>query len=254
MIRQYFIKIMTNSLQLSQLPGFIRKNIDPDTYKRELFVRLCANETKKNGIVLDAGAGECQYKKYFTNHKYIGTDLAIGQDSWNYNNLDVISNLEKLPFKNCTFDSILCLQVLEHVKEPQNVCNELYRVLKVNGNLYLSIPQGWCVHHQAPNDYYRFTNYGIKYILEKSKFTIDFIKPTTGYFGYLANRLIFFPKIVFWKIKNKTIRCLLLPLELISYFIFVILLPLILNICDRFDADKDFTLNYLIKAHKNVNQ
>jgi len=205
MIAKYLKKLISNTLQLSDMPFFIRKLIDPDTFKRELFVLDCANKTKKNGLILDAGAGECQYKKYFNNHYYIGIDLGIGEQQWNYKNLDVICNLKKLPFKDNSFNSILCIQVLEHVDEPQIVLNEFYRVLKQNGTLYLSVPQGWCVH-QAPFDYYRYTNYGLRYLLGKAMFKIDYINPTTGYFGYLANRLIFFPKIVFWNIKKKTIR------------------------------------------------
>lgn len=249
MILKYLKNITTNSLQLSQLPASIRKLIDPDTHKRELFIIQCAHETNKNGIVLDAGAGECQYKKYFNEQTYIGIDLAVGEKQWNYGNLDIISNMENLPFRDDSFDSILCIQVLEHVKEPQIILNELYRVLKKNGYLYASVPQGWCVH-QAPFDYYRYTNYGIKYLLEKADFKVDCINPTTGYFGYLANRLLFFPKFTFWTIKNKFLRLLLLPLELFSYILFVLFIPPLLNALDRFDKDKDFTLNYLIKAHK----
>ena len=64
MIQNSLKKLFNNSLQLSDLPLFIRKLIDPDTLQRELFVIQCANETKINGKVLDAGAGECQYIIY----------------------------------------------------------------------------------------------------------------------------------------------------------------------------------------------
>lgn len=241
--------MLKNSLQLSMLPVCIRRFIDPDSYKRELFILECANETKYGGLILDAGAGECQYKKFFTNHTYVGIDLGIGQQDWNYHNLDVISNLENLPFKDNSFDSILCIQVLEHVKEPLLVLQELNRVLKNDGQLYLSVPQGWCVH-QAPYDFYRYTNYGIHYLLDKSHFTVDYIKETTGYFGYLANRLLFFPKIIFWSIRNVYVRLLLLPFEVSTYIILVLVLPIILNMLDPLDSKKEFTLNYLAKARK----
>ena len=242
-------KITSNTLQLSDLPDCLRKYIDPDTFQRDLLIRECASETPANAFILDAGAGECQYKKYFQKNNYVACDLGIGEKSWDYKKLNVISNLEKLPFKDNIFKSIICIQVLEHVKEPQFVLNEFYRVLQHNGYLYLSVPQVWCVN-QAPFDFYRYTNYGIQYLLEKANFSIQYIKPTTGYFGYLANRLIFLPKITFWTIKSKFVRFLLLPFEFLSYIIFVLVLPIILNLCDRFDKQRDFTLNYLVKAKK----
>jgi len=46
----------------------------------------------------------------------------------------------KLPFRNEHFDLIFCLEVLEHVKNSRKVIEEIYRILKKNGELICTIP------------------------------------------------------------------------------------------------------------------
>ncbi len=45
-----------------------------------------------------------------------------------------------LPFKNCVFDGVICTHTIEHIKEPLKFLKEIYRVLKNNGFLYLTLP------------------------------------------------------------------------------------------------------------------
>ena len=51
--------------------------------------------------------------------------------------LDSYSNL---PFADASFDSILCLETLEHVHNPVKFLSELYRVSKPNSTMVLSCP------------------------------------------------------------------------------------------------------------------
>ena len=46
----------------------------------------------------------------------------------------------KLPFRDGTFDSIVCAEVLEHVSDDGKACRELARVLKKNGRLAITVP------------------------------------------------------------------------------------------------------------------
>lgn len=231
------------------IPPFLKYIIDAESHRIRKFVISCSQEIPSGSLVLDAGAGECQFKIFFEKHRYTAVDAAYGDETWDYSNIDIISSLDSMPFENNTFDAVICTQVLEHVNEPQQVLNELYRVLKHGGALYLSAPQGWGVH-QAPHDYFRFTNYGLQYLLEKSGFNISYIKPSCGYFGYLANRLTVLPKTLFWQIENKLLRIALLPLEILSYIFFVLIFPVILNLMDFLDSKRDYTLNYFVKAVK----
>ncbi len=47
---------------------------------------------------------------------------------------------KKYPFKDNTFDFIFCCSLIEHVKNPEKMLNEVKRVLKPSGYLYLSFP------------------------------------------------------------------------------------------------------------------
>ena len=49
---------------------------------------------------------------------------------------------EPLPFNDHRFDKILFFDVLEHIVDRQPLLHELHRVLKVNGTLLLSVPNG----------------------------------------------------------------------------------------------------------------
>jgi SAM-dependent methyltransferase len=93
-------------------------------------------------------------------------------------------NLLHLSYKDNSFDFVMSDQVLEHVEgSPQQAIDETYRVLK---------PGGIAVHttclmqelHEVPQDYWRFTPYGLRYLFRNYKTIIK-----SGSWG---NRLAFF--------------------------------------------------------------
>jgi SAM-dependent methyltransferase len=230
-------------------PGFLKQLIDPETEKIDRFVVSNVEAYGNENFILDAGAGECRFKEKLEYNRYVAIDATYGDPSWDYSKIDVASSLDCLPFESDIFDIIICTQVLEHVREPQRVLDELSRILKRGGVVLISAPQGWGVH-QAPHDYFRFTCYALSYLLEQAGFEQISIRPSSGYFGYLANRLTVFPKALFWQTKSRTLRILFSPLELVSYMLFVGILPLLLNAMDFLDHKKDYTLNYFVKGTK----
>ena len=52
----------------------------------------------------------------------------------------VIGDVQKLPYPQNTFDTVISLGVIEHFLNPDKVMNEMYRVLKTNGHLILMTP------------------------------------------------------------------------------------------------------------------
>ena len=213
------------------------------------FALSLSKELKPGEKVLDAGAGECPYKDFFKEQEYTAVDTKLGDADFDYSKIDFIVDLAKMPFKEKTFDAALCTQVLEHVSEPGQVLKEIYRVLKKGGLLYATVPQSDCVH-EAPYDYFRFTPYSLKYLLEKAGYEIMDIKPSCGYFGILGHRLAFFPRIMFWQTKSRFRRIILFPLEILSYLFFALLFPIVLNAIDFLDKERDFTLFYFVRAVK----
>jgi SAM-dependent methyltransferase len=45
-----------------------------------------------------------------------------------------------LPFKDGSFDRIICAEVMEHVSDDEKACSELSRVLKKNGRIAITVP------------------------------------------------------------------------------------------------------------------
>jgi SAM-dependent methyltransferase len=231
------------------VPGFLKRIIDPDSIRIQNFVFSKIGQTTAASRILDAGAGECRNRRFIENQMYIAIDAACGDHAWNYSNLDAIADLERTPFQSGTFDLVICTQVLEHVNEPQLVLNELFRTTKAGGTICLTAPQGWGVH-QAPFDFFRYTHFGLRHLMEKAGFEGVSIKPSCGYFGYLANRLTVLPKTLFWQIKRKWLRLALFPAELLTYCFFVFFFPIVLNSIDFLDKDQNYTLNYFVLGKK----
>ncbi len=112
-------------------------------------------------------------------------------------------DLEKtLPYKDKTFDIITCLQVIEHLTNPEHLIEEISRILKPDGLLILSTPNlasigsrlrllfGLYPHQLSPcekwhfgNHYRLFTVPALKVVLERNKFTIEQVRGTEIYFN-----------------------------------------------------------------------
>jgi SAM-dependent methyltransferase len=216
------------------------------------FVMRIAKGLPQGTSVLDAGAGECAYKKYFAHCEYRSVDMAIGEPIWNYANLDYVAPLDKLPIENETFDVILCTQVVEHLKRPIESLKELYRVLKPYGYLFLTAPMAH-KEHQVPYDYFRYTSYGLKYILSEAGFKETQVDPIGGMFlrwAYELPRLFTVFQIPRAKRKRIDLKSVLIyPLSL-SLFIIVRYLQTIFIALDKFDKNKDDPLGWKLMARK----
>jgi SAM-dependent methyltransferase len=67
-------------------------------------------------------------------------------------------------FQDETFDVVFLMEVLEHVRTPERALAEIHRVLKKEGMLLLSTPFLFEIHDR-PDDYYRFTEFGLRHLL-----------------------------------------------------------------------------------------
>ena len=234
---------------LRRLPRFLRRLIDPHTEAIKDFVREGCRFIGPGGRVLDAGAGECRFRSFFPSAKYVGVDLAVGDEAWDYTALDAHADLAMLPFRNQTFDLALNTQVLEHVREPKVILAEIFRVLKPGGRLLLTAPQGW-YEHQVPHDYFRFTSFALRYLLESAGFLAEEIKPMGGYFRYLGNRLGHLPKVLFPAKRAPAWRIFFFPLEILAVCVFSGVITMLLTAVDFLDHERCFTLGYRCIARK----
>lgn len=97
----------------------------------------------KKGLYLDAGCGTGLILRHLPKGS-IGLDI-------NPRNIKkakkhatlakfVESDIEKIPFKNNYFSTIVCTEVIEHQPDPKPTIHELYRVLQPGGRVIGSVP------------------------------------------------------------------------------------------------------------------
>jgi SAM-dependent methyltransferase len=223
------------------LPKFFLRALDP--FEALVSERLAAfaKEIMDRSLVLDAGAGECRYAPLFKAHRYIAIDNSVGDAAWDYSKLDVIGDLEQIPVSTDAFDAVISVVVLEHTRQPQQVVDEMARVMRPHGKLFLVVPNQWEVH-QSPNDFFRFTQYGVSHLLTVSGLRILKMEPVGGFFWLMSRRcvnaLTFFQGGLKW------------PIFLVLTPFLGLLLPVLFYFVDTLDKRRDFTLGYICIGEK----
>lgn len=113
------------------------------------------------GKILDLGCADGFYSKNIanSNNQVFGVDrnLAFLDETWLGTNPTFIeSDAQALSFKDAFFDTVICVDMLEHVDNDKAVLEEIYRVLKPGGRLVISVP----------NYNYPFTYDPVNYVLK----------------------------------------------------------------------------------------
>ena len=124
-----------------------------------------------HGKVLDVGSGDRPLENYLKSQvRYIGLDYPpSGQ---RYRKLPhVWGDAIHLPFRSATIDSLVLLEVLEHLPYPGLALNEAARVLKDGGIAVVSVPFLYPIH-DAPFDFGRITQYQIKRLAADTGFEV----------------------------------------------------------------------------------
>lgn len=111
------------------------------------FYRLYINETAKylkdyrSSLILDVGSGEGVILKD-THLKSIQIDISYDRlvTAKKYNSRLVCADAYKLPFKNNSFECVLLIAILEHVRRPYEIIKEVYRVAKDSAKIVIVIP------------------------------------------------------------------------------------------------------------------
>lgn len=236
-----------NRIFPSLVPQWIQRRVEVDNYVLFDFIERAGASIAPDAWVLDAGAGDGRYRAEMAHTRYVGIDLTVGDPRADYSQLDVLGDLTQLPFQTDTFDAVLCTQVLEHVREPKTVLREMNRVMRPGGRLFLSAPQSWH-QHQKPFDYYRYTSFGLRYLLEQAGLTVDSVRPMGGYFWYLSYQL---QNINYWLFpKTLSRRFWTWPARALLGFVFQLLIPLLLFYLDPLDRQQDETFGYVCIARK----
>ncbi len=184
-----------------------RKHTPLNPYWTELYwlQRSMAMLTQHaSGRLLDVGVGERPHGKLFEGKvaRYIGLEYPPMADNlspgiWTmlervHGIIDVWGDGGALPFRDKSFDTLLALEVLEHVPEPDLLVKEFMRVLRPGGKLLLTVPFAAPLH-QLPFDFQRFTEIGIKALLERHGFVIEVLEPRGNFAAVVGSlRVQFF--------------------------------------------------------------
>lgn len=209
---------------------------------------LYASKKYIRGICIDIGSGNSPYKKYLKNvSKYISLDKKDTNATTHKENINSIDgDARDLPFDNDYADSIILNQVLEHVYEYEKVLDEINRVLKPSGKFIISIPFIYHIHAE-PNDYFRFSEYGIKKLLKNKGFKII----QFSYNGYFGTTIFSIINSFIWQVWNKNIYLKLLRNTILLPFLFVFFFinNMLGLLVDLLKGEK-FSPNYFIICEK----
>jgi SAM-dependent methyltransferase len=137
--------------------------IDPNwlilRYRRELFTRWVKRLPEGGISVLDVG-GRIQPYRDLLDARCI---RYVAVDTRNTALVDVVGAAQDLPVADEIFDLVFCTQVLEYLPGPQTALNEIRRVLKKGGFLFLSVPAVF--PRDSESEYWRFLPAALRLLL-----------------------------------------------------------------------------------------
>jgi glycosyltransferase involved in cell wall biosynthesis/2-polyprenyl-3-methyl-5-hydroxy-6-metoxy-1,4-benzoquinol methylase len=111
---------------------------------REIKWALKSSNKHLSGLTLDIGCG----KGYVVNllnelgYQAVGLDIERGfvkkmlQRGLN----GIVADATELPLESSTFDQVLCFEIIEHMRRPEDILKEVHRVLRDTGFLILTAP------------------------------------------------------------------------------------------------------------------
>ncbi len=167
----------------------------------------------KNCLIINLGSGS----------EILREDV-INVDYEPYPGVKIVGDAQYLPLADSSVDALAAESLLEHVRDPKLVIEEIYRVLKPGGLVYLTVPFiiGF---HSSPEDYWRWTSQGLHHFLAE-KFheeNIGIAVGPTAAFTYILREwlatLLSFNSNFVHQILVLIFMVLFAPLNLLDYFL-----------------------------------
>jgi SAM-dependent methyltransferase len=140
---------------------------------------LVAQWVLKNasGTVLDVGCADRWLEKHLqATCRYLAVDYPPTGSQLYGAHPTVYANASSLPFRTASIDTVVLLEVLEHVDEPRQTLSSISRVLKSGGHLLLTMPFLYPIH-DAPHDYQRYTLFGLTREIRAAGLVLEEVTP-----------------------------------------------------------------------------
>ncbi len=170
--------------RLDEIPASVRKNTSPALYGLHDVLEPILVDVAR-GRVLDVGCGSMPFRHCMSSAvtEYHGLDIDDRGSQLTY-----VGNAEDMTeIRDETYDFVLASELLEHVKSPQRVLAEIHRVLKQDGTVVLTVPHLSRIH-EAPNDYFRFTSFGVEALMGEAGLVVVRAETTGGLLSFLAHQ------------------------------------------------------------------
>jgi len=167
------------------------------SHMRGVWMKRQAADVRPGARVLDAGAGEGQYRPLFAHARYESQDFAqytgstdaAAPESWTYNKLDYVCDITAIPVPDGSFDAVICTEVLEHVPDPLAALRELARVTAPGGRLLVTAPLGSGMHQEPYHFYGGYSRHFWERVLPQLGFEIDELVPLRGLLSHTAQEV-----------------------------------------------------------------
>ena len=126
--------------------------------RRDDYIQAHLAGLRADALVVNVGCALVRRFEADCHSRYLATDLRV------LDNVDFSSDATMLPLADDSVDTLITLEMLEHVPDPAAVVSELARVLKPGGTILLSVPSA--VPRHDHHDYWRFTAQGLKHLCD----------------------------------------------------------------------------------------
>lgn len=168
----------------------------------DLISRYINKPSSERRKILDFGCGPGHIADYLTPYgELYGLDFSedairLAKDR-GYTNL-LVSQGERTPYSDGTFDAIIAIDVLEHIEKDTDAMIEMRRILKPGGQIFFSLPAYKFLWGYHDTMYGHFRRYTVKEISKKF-IASGFDVPQVSY----VEPIFIFPLFFLRKIKDK---------------------------------------------------